>query len=73
MFAYNGETKIQITLVFAMVCDRVVFYLRDCLLTDKLISCNAGCYINDICLNHVMYAANIMSISPYCKCNAFVV
>ena len=23
-------------------------------LTDRLLSCNAGCYINDICINHFM-------------------
>ena len=29
-------------------------------LTDKLLSCNAGCYINDMCiLYHVMYADDI--------------
>ena len=32
-------------------------------LTDKLISCNAGCYINDMCIDHVMYADDIMFIS----------
>ena len=28
-------------------------------LTDKLLSCNAGCYINDMCINHVMHADDI--------------
>ena len=25
-------------------------------LTNKLIACNAGCYFNSMCINHVMYA-----------------
>ena len=28
-------------------------------LTDGLLSCNAGSYINDMCINHVMYADDI--------------
>ena len=28
-------------------------------LTDKLLSCNAGCCINDMCINHVIYADDI--------------
>ena len=33
-------------------------------LTDKLISCYAGCYINDMCLNHVIFADDICSLAP---------
>ena len=33
-------------------------------LTDKLIACNAGCYFNSICINHVMYADNICLLTP---------
>ena len=29
-------------------------------LTDGLLPCNAGCYINDMCINHVMYADDII-------------
>ena len=29
-------------------------------LTEKLLLCNAGCYINDRRINHVMYADDIM-------------
>ena len=28
-------------------------------LTDKLIACNAGCYFNSMCINHVTYADDI--------------
>ena len=30
----------------------------------KLLSCNAGCYINDMCINHVMYADDICLLAP---------
>ena len=33
-------------------------------LTDRLLSCNAGCYINDMCINHVMYANDICLLAP---------
>ena len=33
-------------------------------LTDRLLSCNAGCYINDMCINHVMYADDICLLAP---------
>ena len=33
-------------------------------LTDRLLSCNAGCYINDMCLNHVMYADDLCLLAP---------
>ena len=33
-------------------------------LTDKLIACNSGCYINDKCINHVMYADDICLMAP---------
>ena len=33
-------------------------------LTDGLLSCNAGCYINDVCINHVMYADDICLLAP---------
>ena len=33
-------------------------------LTDGLLSCNAGCYINDMCINHVMYADDICLLAP---------
>ena len=32
--------------------------------TDRLLSCNTGCYINDICINHVMYADDICLLAP---------
>ena len=31
-------------------------------LNDKLIACNSGCYINDKCINHVMYADAICCV-----------
>ena len=33
-------------------------------LTDKLIACNAGCYFNSVCINHVMYADDICLLAP---------
>ena len=33
-------------------------------LTDTLITCNSGCYINDKCINHVMYADDICLMAP---------
>ena len=33
-------------------------------LKDKLLSCNAGCYINDMCINHVMYTDDICLLAP---------
>ena len=33
-------------------------------LTDRLLSCNASCYINDMCINHVMYADGICLLTP---------
>ena len=33
-------------------------------MTDRLLSCNAGCYINDMCINHVMYADDICLLAP---------
>ena len=33
-------------------------------LTDRLLSCNAGCYINDMCINHVMYSDDICLLAP---------
>ena len=34
-------------------------------LTDGLLSCNAACYINDMCINHLMYADDICSLAFY--------
>ena len=42
-------------------------------LTNKLIDFYAGCYFNSICINHVMYADDIMFISTDCKCNAIFI
>ena len=33
-------------------------------LTNKLIACNAGCYFNSMCINHVMYADDICLLTP---------
>ena len=33
-------------------------------LTDRLLSCNAGCYINDMCINHVMYTDDLCLLAP---------
>ena len=33
-------------------------------LTDRLLSCDAGCYINDMCINHGMYADDICLLAP---------
>ena len=33
-------------------------------LTDRLLSCNVGCYINDMGINHVMYADDICLLAP---------
>ena len=33
-------------------------------LTDELLSCDAGCYIKDMCINHVMYADDICLLAP---------
>ena len=33
-------------------------------LSDKLVKCKAGCYINNLCMNHVMYADDICLMAP---------
>ena len=33
-------------------------------LTDRSLSCNAGCHINDVCINYVMYADDICLSAP---------
>ena len=33
-------------------------------LVNKLIVCNAGCYFNSMCINHVMYADDICLLAP---------
>ena len=33
-------------------------------LTNKLIVCKADCYINDMCINHVLYADDICLLAP---------
>ena len=33
-------------------------------LTNRLIACKAGCYFNDMCINHVLYADDICLLAP---------
>ena len=33
-------------------------------LRDTIIACNSGCYINDKCINYVMYADGICLMAP---------
>ena len=33
-------------------------------LTNQLIACKDGCYFNDICINHVLYADDICLLAP---------
>ena len=33
-------------------------------LANKLITCKAGCYFNDMCVNNVLYADDICLIAP---------
>ena len=33
-------------------------------LTKRLIACKAGCYFNDMCINHVLYADDICLLAP---------
>ena len=33
-------------------------------LTNRLIACKAGCYFNDMCINHVLYADDICLFAP---------
>ena len=33
-------------------------------MTDELSKSYAGCYINDICVNHIMYADDICLLAP---------
>ena len=33
-------------------------------LSNKLIACNAGCYFNSMCINHVVYADDICLLAP---------
>ena len=37
-------------------------YIDD--LSDKLVKCKVGCYINNLCKNHVMYADDICLMAP---------
>ena len=32
--------------------------------SDKLVKCKVGCYIDNLCMNHVMYANDICLIAP---------
>ena len=32
--------------------------------TDEFSNSDAGCYINDKCINHIMYAADICLMAP---------
>ena len=51
-----------------MVYARVVSYLQNCLymngLSGALSLCKAGCYIDDQCMNHLMYADDICVMAP---------
>ena len=42
-----------------------LFALYVNLLTNKLIACKAGCYFNDMCLHHDLYADDICLIVYY--------
>ena len=50
--------------------DKEAFYLLKIFalymngLTDELYNCYAGCYINDKCINHIMYADDICLMAP---------
>ena len=33
-------------------------------LSDKLVKCNVGCHITNLCMNHVMYADDICLMAP---------
>ena len=33
-------------------------------LSDQLMLCNSGCYVDDVCINHVMYADDICLLAP---------
>ena len=37
-------------------------YIDD--LSDKLVRCKVGCYIDNLCMNHVMYADDICLMAP---------
>ena len=37
-------------------------YIDD--LSDKLVKCKVGCYINNLCMNHIMYADDICLMAP---------
>ena len=37
-------------------------YIDD--LSDKLVKCKVGCYIDNLCMNHVMYADDICLMVP---------
>ena len=37
-------------------------YIDD--LSDKLVKCKVGCYIDNLCMNHVMYADDILPNGP---------
>ena len=37
-------------------------YIDD--LSDKLVKCKVRCYIDNLCMNHVIYADNICLIAP---------
>ena len=37
-------------------------YIDD--LSDKLVKCKIGCYIDNLCMNHVMYADDICLMAP---------
>ena len=37
-------------------------YIDD--LSDKLVKCKVGCYIDNLCINHVMYADDICLMAP---------
>ena len=37
-------------------------YIDD--LSDKLVKCNVGCYIDNLCMNHVMYPDDICLMAP---------
>ena len=37
-------------------------YIDD--LSDKLVMCKVGCYIDNQCMNHVMYADDICLMAP---------
>ena len=37
-------------------------YIDD--LSDKLVKCKVGCYIDNLCMNHVMYADDICRMAP---------